>query len=57
MTIYVVERMWDYTCHLGYSTSREAAERAKEEYNKFGFDCWVTEYRLDENGWCEFDCD
>lgn len=57
MIIYVVERIYDYTVQLGWSTSRKVAEEKCKEYNKQNLKCWVKEYRTDKNGWSEFDGD
>ena len=57
MIIYVVESMGVYlTEQIGWSTSLKVAEeKAKEFSNNIEEDCWVTEYELDEEEWCEFD--
>lgn len=58
MKIYVVECMHDYVTQLGWSTSREIAQKKCEEYlRKANLHCWVAEYTTNKNNWCEFDCD
>lgn len=58
MTIYVVEYMYDYTVQIGWSTSKEVAERKRKEFEKdHNISAWVRSYTLDKNNWGEFDCD
>lgn len=59
MTIYVVESIYDYTYQVGYSTSREIAEKKCKEYKKEikNRPFWVKEYTINKDKWCEFDCD
>ena len=58
MKIYVVEAMADYTVHYGFSTNKEIAEKeAKERSKQVHRYCWVTEYTLGKDGWCDFEND
>ncbi len=57
MTIYVIEREWDSTCQLGWSTDKNIAKRKKRMYEERGVLCWITEYHLDKDGYCEFNLD
>lgn len=55
MTIYVVEFIYDYTEQLGFSTSKQVAEKkAKEFAKKSGHDTWVRPYSTNKNNWAEF---
>ena len=58
MKIYVVETMYDYTTHLGFSTSKKVAEKIAKEYTKkYNHSAWVREYKEDKNLWCDFEMD
>ncbi len=55
MRIYVVETMCDYTEQLGFSTSKQIAEKKAKEYSKYlKKSCWVKEYDSGEKNWIEF---
>ena len=55
MRIYVVETMWVYTEQLGFSTSKEIAEKKARKYSKrLKKSCWVKEYDSGEKNWIEF---
>ena len=58
MKIYVVETWGDYCYQVGYSTSKQIAEKKAREYEKdnpFHRKYFVTEYTLGKDNWCEFE--
>lgn len=55
MKIYVVETICDYLIQIGFSPSKEVAQKEADELNKFGGDYFVTEYQAANNGFCEFE--
>lgn len=58
MIIYVIERYWQgNTVQLGFSPSKKVAEKECKEYNIYDEDCWVREYQVDKDSYCEFECD
>lgn len=55
MKIYVVETICDYLIQIGFSPSKEVAQKEADELNKSGGDYFVTEYQAANNGFCEFE--